>query len=85
MRITYITYTHNALVTWDPVLCASVARLRKDELTGVSEGRNESDKKYEDCDVTPPRTFSLHLPVTNLFPEKENVKLRRRKEREMFL
>ena len=46
---------------------------------------NESEmKKYEDCDVTPPGTFSLRLPETNLFPEKENVKLGRKKEKEMY-
>ena len=50
-------------------------------MTCDSERMNESEiKKYEDCDVTPPGTFSPHLPETNLFPEKENVKLGRKKK-----
>ena len=40
-------------------------------------------KQYEDCDITPPGTFSPRLPETNQFPEKENVNLVARKEGEM--
>ena len=41
-------------------------------------------KKYEDCDVTPPGTFSVPLPVTNQFPENGKCETGRRKEREIF-
>ena len=65
-RITlHYTRTHYTPDCRGPVLCTSAARLRKDELTCDSQGRNESEI-YKDCDVTkPPGTFSPWLPVRN--------------------
>ena len=53
-------------------------------MTCDSEGGNESEI-YEDYGVTPPGIFSPRLPVTNQFPEMENVKLVEERKGKCFL
>ena len=66
------------------MLCTSAARLRKDELTvTVMEGMEE--KYMKNVTSHPLEHPCLVLPETNLFPEKENVRLVTGLRRTIFL